>query len=137
MKQLEMILTKMHCYLDTSQNSPQATHFSYTKQYSTPSASTEYNSGIRFPLQNIKILERFEFQALRMLPDVPSFVPNTAIRRYLHSLAIKEQFCHYNSQYSAPLSIHPNDLAANVMAQPNNMRLRKHLPNDLPTRFLV
>jgi hypothetical protein len=31
-------------YLDASQNSPQATNFSYIKQYSNKSGLTEYNS---------------------------------------------------------------------------------------------
>jgi hypothetical protein len=37
-------------YSDESQNSLQATNFSYTKQYSNQSALTEYNSGVRLPL---------------------------------------------------------------------------------------
>jgi hypothetical protein len=37
-------------YLDVSQNSPQATNFLYTKQYSNCSGLTEYNSGVQLPL---------------------------------------------------------------------------------------
>jgi hypothetical protein len=43
----------------------------------------------------------------------------------------------YSSQYSARLSAHPNSLVVNLMEQPDNMRVPRHLPNDLPTRFLV
>jgi hypothetical protein len=42
------------------------------------------------------------------------------------------------SQYIASFSAHPNDLLVNLMEQPDNNRwLRRHLPNDLLTRFLV
>jgi hypothetical protein len=37
-------------YSDESQNSLQATNFSYIKQYSNQSGLTEYNSGVRLPL---------------------------------------------------------------------------------------
>jgi hypothetical protein len=43
----------------------------------------------------------------------------------------------YSSQYSARLSAHPNDLIVNHIELPDKRRLRRHLPNDLPTRFLV
>jgi hypothetical protein len=50
----------------------------------------------------------------------------------------KEEICRYSSQYSTRLSEHPNSLVVNLMGQPdNNRRLRRHLPNDLPTIFLV
>jgi hypothetical protein len=50
---------------------------------------------------------------------------------------IKEEISHYSSQYSARLRVHPNAIVVmNLMAQPDNRRLRRHLPNDLPTRFL-
>jgi hypothetical protein len=39
--------------------------------------------------------------------------------------------------YDARLSAHPNDLTANLTELPENGRLRRHLPNDLSTRFLM
>jgi hypothetical protein len=62
---------------------------------------------------NIEILEHFQSKALRMI-----------IRRY-------------SSQYSARLSSHTNDLIVNLIELPDNRRLRRHLPNDSPIRFLV
>jgi hypothetical protein len=50
---------------------------------------------------------------------------------------VKEEIRHYSSQYSARLSAHPNDLTVNLIELPDNKRLRRHLPDDLPTRFLV
>jgi hypothetical protein len=72
-----------------------------------------------------------------MIVDAPWYVPNTVIRRDLHIPTVQEEIQRYSSQYSARLSAHPNDLIANIMELPDNRRLRKHLPNDLPTRFLV
>jgi hypothetical protein len=56
----------------------------------------------------------------------------------LQTPTVKEEIRRYSSQYSARLSAHPNGLVVNLMEQPHNNRLlRRHLPNDLPTRFLV
>jgi hypothetical protein len=86
---------------------------------------------------DIHILERFHSNDLRMLVDAPWYVPNTVIRRDLQTLRVKEEIRRYSSQYSARLSAHPNDLIVNLMEQPDNRRLRRHLPNDLPIKFLV
>jgi hypothetical protein len=86
---------------------------------------------------NIEILERFQLKALRMIVDAPWYVPNTVIRRDLQIPTVKEEMCHYSSQYSACLSAHPNYLIVYLTELPDNRRLRSHLPNDLPTRFLV
>jgi hypothetical protein len=50
---------------------------------------------------------------------------------------VKEEIRLYSSQYSSRLSAHPNDLTVTLIELPDNRRLRRHLPNDLPTRFLV
>jgi hypothetical protein len=71
------------------------------------------------------------------LVDAPWYVPNTVIQRDLQLPTIKEEIRRYSSQYSAHLSAHPNDLIVNLIELPDNRRLRRHLPNDLPTRFLV
>jgi hypothetical protein len=84
-----------------------------------------------------ELLERFRSKALRMIVDAPRYVPNTVIRRDLQIPTVTEEIRRYSSQYSARLSAHPIDLIVNIMEQPDNRRLRRHLPNDLPTRFLV
>jgi hypothetical protein len=86
---------------------------------------------------NIQILERFQSKALRMIVDAPRYVPNTVIRRDLQIPTVKEEISRYSSQYSARLSAHPNDLTVNLTELPDNRRLRRRLPNDLPTRSLV
>ncbi|KAG5876049.1 hypothetical protein JTB14_031576 [Gonioctena quinquepunctata] len=40
---------------------------------------------------NLKILERFQSNVLRTIPNAPRFVPNTSIRRDLHMTAVKEE----------------------------------------------
>jgi hypothetical protein len=72
-----------------------------------------------------------------MIVDAPWYVPNMVIRRDLQIQTVKEEIRRYSSQYSARLTRHPNDLIINLSGLPDNRRLRRHLPNDLPTRFLV
>jgi hypothetical protein len=88
-------------------------------------------------ISNIEILESFQSTALHMIVDAPWYVPNTVIRRDLQTPAAKEEIRRYRSQYNARFSAHPNDLIVNLMEQPDNRQFRRHLPNDLPTRFLV
>jgi hypothetical protein len=87
-------------------------------------------------LQNLR-LQCFQSKALRMIVDAPWYVPNTVIRRDLQIPTVKDEIPRYSSQYSARLSEHPNDLLVNLIEVPENRRLRRHLPNNLPTRFLV
>jgi hypothetical protein len=72
-----------------------------------------------------------------MIVDAPRYVPNTFIRRDLKIPTVKEEIQRYSSQYSARLSAHQNDLIANLMELPDNRLLQRHLPNDLPTKFLM
>jgi hypothetical protein len=72
-----------------------------------------------------------------MIVDAPWYVPNTVIWRDLQTPTVKKEIRRYSSQYSARLSAHPNGLAVNLMEQSDNRRLQRHLPDDLPTRFLV
>jgi hypothetical protein len=82
---------------------------------------------------NTEMLERFQSKTLRIIVDAPWYVLNTVIQRDLQALTVKDQIHCYSSQYSACLNAHPNDLLVNLMEQPDNRRLRRHLPNDLPT----
>jgi hypothetical protein len=59
------------------------------------------------------------------------------IRRDLQIPTVKEEIRRYSSQYSVRLSTHPNDVIVNLIELPDNRRLRRHLPKDLPTRFLA
>jgi hypothetical protein len=49
--------------------------------------------------------------------DTPWYVPNTVIRKDLQTPTVKEEIRHYSSQYSARLSVRPNGLIVNIMAQ--------------------
>jgi hypothetical protein len=82
-------------------------------------------------------LERLQSKALRMIVDAPWYVPNKVIRRDLQIPTVKEEIRRYSSQYSARLSTHSNDLTINLIELPDIRRLRRHLPNDLLTSFLV
>jgi hypothetical protein len=58
-------------------------------------------------------------------------------RKDIHTATVKEEIRRYSSQYRASLKAHPNGLEVNLMELPDKRRLWRHLPNDLPTRFLV
>jgi hypothetical protein len=68
---------------------------------------------------NIEILECFQSKALRMIVDAPWYVPNTIFRRDLQIPTVKEEICHYSSQYGARLRAHPNDLIVNLTGLPD------------------
>jgi hypothetical protein len=74
-----------------------------------------------------------ESKALLMIVEAPWYVPNTVIQRDLQTPTVTEEIHRYSSQYSARPSSHPNGLVVNLMEQPDNRRLQRHLPNDLPT----
>jgi hypothetical protein len=82
---------------------------------------------------NIEILEQFQLKGLSMIVGAPWYLLNMVIWRDLQTPTVKEEICRYSSQCSARLSAHPNDLIVNVM----DRQLQRHLPNHLPTRFLV
>jgi hypothetical protein len=86
---------------------------------------------------NIEILERFQSKTLRIIVDAPWYVPNNHIRRDLQMPSVKEEICRYSNQYSTRLTTQPNDQILTLMEIPGNRCLRRHVPNDLPNRFLV
>jgi hypothetical protein len=96
----------------------------------------------KLDLQNTTLRHSFHFQHRnpRMLP-IESFVHDSRSTlvcpeySYLKGSppTVKEEIHHYSSQDSAHLSAHPNDLVANLMVQPNNRQLQRHLQtNCLP-----
>jgi hypothetical protein len=102
-----------------------------------------WNYGIKLrgtaSTSNIGILESLQSKALRMIVDAPWYEPNTVILRDLQITTVKEEIRRYSSQYqySARFSARPNDLIVNLMKLQDNSQLQKHLPNNLPARFLV
>jgi hypothetical protein len=50
-----------------------------------------------------------------MIIDAPWYVPNAVYRNKLPD-TFKEEIRRYSSRYSAPLSVHPNDLVVTLMA---------------------
>jgi hypothetical protein len=86
---------------------------------------------------NIEIIERFQSKAVRIIVDAPWYVPNNHIRRDLHMTSVKEEICHSSNQYYTRLTTHPNDQILTLMTIPGNRRLRRHVPSDLPGRFVL
>jgi hypothetical protein len=134
-EQLEITLTKMYRLI--GRKSSTSNKLLIYKQILKPIWTYGIQLWGTASTSNIEILERFQSKALRMIVDAAWYVPNTVIRRDLQTPTGKEEIRRYSPQYSARLSAHLNDLVVNLMALRNNRRLRRHLPNDLPTRFLV
>jgi hypothetical protein len=134
-KQLGITLTKMCWLLGRKIKALHKQQTSHTILKSIP------NYGIQLwgstSTSNIQILDRFQSKALRMIMDAPCYVPNMVSRSDLQIPTVTEAIRRYSSQYSARLSAHPNYLIVNLIELPDNRRLPRHLPNDLPTRFLV
>jgi hypothetical protein len=78
------------------------------------------------------ILEFFQWKALRMIVDAPWYVKIRLSEGFSKHQEFKKK-----SAATARLSAHPNCLLVNLTEQPDIRRLRRHLPNDLPIRFLV
>jgi hypothetical protein len=104
-----------------------------TQFFKTPSGLCGHTVYINlYSTSNIEILERFQSKAVRMIVDAHWYMLNTVIWRNLQTPTVKEEMLHYSSQYGARWG-----LVVNLMEQPDNRRLRRHLPNDLPTGFLA
>jgi hypothetical protein len=113
------------------QGGPHSLHAT-ARMRSTMHSAIYCNLLLSYPVTQ-SVTPQFQSKALRMIVDAPWYVPNTVIRRDLHTPRVKEEIRRYSFQYSACFSAHPNDLVVNLMELPDNRRLRR----QMPTRFLV
>jgi hypothetical protein len=82
---------------------------------------------------NIQILERFQSKTLRLLVDAPWYVPNKP-----HPSGPSNAFRQgRNLPLKSPLLHPPHHQVLALLAPPGTRRLRRHMPNDLPGRFIV
>jgi hypothetical protein len=136
-KQLGLTLTKMYWLLGRSSRIFLANTLLLYKTILKPIWPYGIQLWGTASTSNIEILERFQSKALRINVDTPWYVPNNHIRRDLQMTSVKEEISRYSNQYSAHLSTHPNDQILTLMELPGNRRLQRHVPNELPNRFLV
>jgi hypothetical protein len=133
-KQLGISLTKIYLLLEI--NSKLSTNnkllIQSNAQTNLDVRNTTLGYGFHFQDRNFGT-----FTAEDLIVDAPWYVPNSVIQRDLQIPTVKEEIHRYSSKYSARLSAHPNDLIANLMELPDKRRLRRHLSNNLPTRFLA
>jgi hypothetical protein len=87
-------------------------------------------------ISNIEILQRFQGKVLRMITDATWYVPNTVLRQDLQITSAKQEIYRFSTQHRDRLYTHPNNLTVYLTVPPDHRRLR-HLPIDLPTRFIV
>jgi hypothetical protein len=136
-KQLGITLTKMYWLLGRKPKLSTSNKLLIHKTILKPIWTYEIQLWGTDSTSNIEFLERFQWKALRMIVDGLWYVQNTVIRWNPQTPPVKEEIRSYSSQYSDRFSAHPNDLIVNLIELPDNRRLRRHLPNDLPTRFLM
>jgi hypothetical protein len=134
-KQLNLTLTKMYWLLGRSSLLSLTNKLLLYKTILKPIWT--YDIQLWGTASNIEILERFQSKALRIIVDAPWYVPNNHIHRDLQMPSVKEEIRRYSSQYSTHLTTHPNAQILTLMEITGNRRLRRHVPNDLPNRFLL
>jgi hypothetical protein len=134
-KQLGLTLTKMYWLLGRQSRHSTSNKLLLYKTILKPIWTYGMQLWGTASTSNIKILERFQAKVLPMIVDAPWYAPNTLIRRDLHCPTVKEEIRRFGSSYGARLRTHPNHLAVNLLRMPDNRRLRRYLPNDLPARF--
>jgi hypothetical protein len=134
-KQLGMTLTKMHWLLGRKSKLSTSNKVLIYKAMPKP----VWTYGIQLwgtaSTSNTEILERPRYKVLRKIVDAPWYVPNTVIWSDPKTPTVKKEILHDSSQYSSRLSVHSNDLVVDLIAQPDNRRLRRHMSNYLPTIF--
>jgi hypothetical protein len=71
---------------------------------------------------------------LPIFVDAPWYVHNSLFQKGLSCPTVKEEIRRCSSHYGNRLRTHPNHLAVNLLRLPDNRRLRRFLPTDLPDR---
>jgi hypothetical protein len=136
-KQLGLTLTNIYWLLGRSSRLSIPNKLLFYKSFFIPIWTYGIQLWGTASTSNIEILERSQSKALRIIVDVPWYVPNNHIRRDLQMTSVKEESRRYSNQYSTRLTTHLNDQILTLMEIPGNRRLRRHVPNDLPNRFLL
>lgn len=84
---------------------------------------------------NIEILQRYQSKVLRSIVNAPWYVPNAIIQRDLKIKSVKDEIKNFSKKYQSRLSVHPNNLAVNLLNTDNELRrLKRFKPCDLSER---
>jgi hypothetical protein len=83
---------------------------------------------------DLETLERFQSKVLRIITDVPWYMPNAIIKRDLQIPTIKQEARKYSTNYRKRIDAHPKNLAnALFKEQLGTRRLKRLYPADLVT----
>jgi len=63
---------------------------------------------------NIEILQRLQNKILRLLTNVPWYVPNHVLHSDLQIPTIREEITRLSTNYKAKIDVHPNKLTTNL-----------------------
>jgi hypothetical protein len=135
LKQLGTTLTKMHWLLGRKLKLSTNNKIFIYKWYSNTSGPMAYNSGAQHLYLTLKFSNTSSQNTLRIITDIPWYVPNETIRKDLQTPMVKEEISHHSTQYSKRLIPHFNKLTLNLQEPPRKRQLQWHLPIDLPITF--
>ena len=83
-------------------------------------------------MNHINKIEIIQAEILRTIVNVPWYVRNDNIRRYLGIPTVKEEISRYSENYKSRIATHPNRLAAETFKTINmDRRLKRMHPADL------
>lgn len=83
---------------------------------------------------NVEIVERFQNGILRLILNLPRYVPSWLLLREIGICSVKEEIMNSSQKYQTRLKNHPNQLAVQLLNR-NTNRLRRTDPLDLTHRF--
>jgi hypothetical protein len=136
-KQLRLTLTKMFCLLERRSQLSLCNKLLLYKTILKPIRTYGIQLWGTASTSNIEIMERFQSKTLRIIVDAHWYVPNTLIRRDLQLASVKREISRISSRYSSRLSAQSNNLLPILTEPPERTRLRRNLPQDLSTRFII
>ena len=87
-------------------------------------------------MSNIQIIERVQSKILRIIVNAPFYVRNINIRNDLQISAVTEEVRINSIKHLNKIAEHPNKLVYKMLrGNDNTRRLKRHIPEGLPTRF--
>lgn len=84
---------------------------------------------------NIVPVQRLQSKILRNLTNAPWYLTNESLHRDLQIKLVNEEISFYSSKYKERLSMHPNNLAVNLLNEPKIVRLKRVDIMDLHSRW--
>lgn len=86
---------------------------------------------------NILKIQRFQSKVLRAAANAPWYVTNAALHKDLQVQTVVEECTKLSDKYHTRLSVHPNELAADLLIAQSRQRLKEYDPLDLSANYVL